>query len=948
MAETSLATAFVTIVPSLNGFDGKMKSQLGSKMSEHGKESGRAFGGAFKGLIGGLALFGGVTAGISLLKKQFESLARIEVINKQTETVIKSMGNAANVSAQQVNDLAQALEKKTATEAESIQKGANLLLTFGNIRNEAGKGNDIFNQTTTLMVDMARAMGTDASSGAIQLGKALNDPSRGLTALTRVGVSFSQEQKNMVKRLQESGDMMGAQKIILSELQKQFGGSGAAYADTFAGQLELIKHAGDNVGEALVGVAMPGLKAFTGFIVENVIPATDAFSERWTNGTTVLQQVFKGNVGALTSSLNNMTSAISGWISGGGISTLLEGFVQVRATIMNALAGALPGIIISLVNSITTALPMLIETLLSMVPQLLQTAMTLFTSLIQAFGTVVPMLITSVANLLPKLVESMVKMLPSIIQTAINLFTGILTGLMTAIPKIITALLDALPKIVAALVSALPLIINGAIQLFIGLVQGLVKVIPQLITTLTTVVLPKLIETVVSLIPILIPAAIQLFLAIVTGLSKAIPEIIGAVIKLVPVIVKALIGMQPQLLQAGIDIVKGLVKGMVDNAPTLIGGAVKGLADLVVGGFKALLGIKSPSRVFKEFGKNIIQGLVKGLTEDEQSVIDTMQRVADWVETSFSDGKIYKKTAQAAQKLVEVYSASLAPVAKQHDAIMQQLNDAQDVLKGKIEERLNYIRTITERFGSKLNQDEAMTAQDAIDRLKARIAKTKELSTAMAELQVLGLSGDLYQQIIDTGNLDFAKSILAGGTATVQQLNTLAEEANATALQLGTEAGDILFNKGIEVAQGVVDGLKSKEAELSAMMANIAQSFANAIAGVIQADTRQADVAAFDSAAKAQDKAQTAYDAAVKKFGKNSKQAKTALTTLTKATAAEKAAKAVLSSNLRATVPTVQTPAADSAAGSVQVVNYYAAPNNSLDSEQALRTAMVRSAIVMA
>ena len=92
----------------------------------------------------------------------------------------------------------------------------NLLLTFTNVRNEAGKGNDIFNQTVRLGTDMSVALGVDAKAAAMQLGKALNDPINGVTRLTRAGVTFTEQQKKQIKALQESGDILGAQKVILA------------------------------------------------------------------------------------------------------------------------------------------------------------------------------------------------------------------------------------------------------------------------------------------------------------------------------------------------------------------------------------------------------------------------------------------------------------------------------------------------------------------------------------------------------------------------------------------------------------------------------------------------------------------------------------------------------------------------------------------------------------
>jgi hypothetical protein len=228
------------------------------------KSANAAFGnlqGSVRSLGSNFAALGVALAGAgALIAKNVQSLARIESINAQTAQTITSMGNAANISAGQVEALAGRLEALTATEAESIQEGANLLLTFRNISDQAGAGNDIFSQTTAIMVDMGRALGEGASASAIRLGKALNDPITGLTALRKVGVGFTAEQEAQIKTLQNSGDIMGAQKVILAELQAQFGGSGAAYAKTFSGQLELMGHELGTIGEEATMAVMPALQ----------------------------------------------------------------------------------------------------------------------------------------------------------------------------------------------------------------------------------------------------------------------------------------------------------------------------------------------------------------------------------------------------------------------------------------------------------------------------------------------------------------------------------------------------------------------------------------------------------------------------------------------------------------------------------------------------------------
>lgn len=245
------------------------------RMGQSLKKMGKVAALGLAGVAAGFAAWGASSV---------KSLARIERINAQTAQAIESTGGAAGVSAKHVEDLAGRLENLTASEAEATQEGANLLLTFTNIKNEAGKGNKIFDQTTAIMVDMSRALGQDTKSSAIQLGKALNDPIKGVTALQRVGVSFTAQQKDTIKSLVESGDTMGAQKLILRELTKEFGGSGKAFAKTTEGQIELAKHAFGTLGESIFANVLPPLGKLAGAAtkglawVDTKVPAMKAFT----------------------------------------------------------------------------------------------------------------------------------------------------------------------------------------------------------------------------------------------------------------------------------------------------------------------------------------------------------------------------------------------------------------------------------------------------------------------------------------------------------------------------------------------------------------------------------------------------------------------------------------------------------------------------------------------
>lgn len=199
--------------------------------------------------LGAAALGGLVVAGLAGAVK---ALIDIERLNAQTDAVIRSTGGAANVTRQQIEDAAEAAEQATTIEREAVQEAQNLLLTFTNVRDEVGAGNDIFSQATESVLDMSVAMGTDARTAAMQLGKALNDPVKGMGQLGRAGVQFSEDQKAMVEQLVETGDILGAQKIILEELETQFGGSAEAFANTTAGRVQRFQNDVGNAFESII------------------------------------------------------------------------------------------------------------------------------------------------------------------------------------------------------------------------------------------------------------------------------------------------------------------------------------------------------------------------------------------------------------------------------------------------------------------------------------------------------------------------------------------------------------------------------------------------------------------------------------------------------------------------------------------------------------------------
>ena len=209
--------------------------------------------GLAKSVGGTLGLAFGATEVLDFTRESI-SLARVQAqAEAQVASAIESTGNAAQTSLSELKAHAGALQAVTNFGDEATLQGQALLLTFKNIRESLPRA-------TEVMLDVSQAMGQDIKSSAIQLGKALNDPITGLTALSRVGITFSDEQERTIRTLAESGRLFEAQSLILDELESQFGGSARAARDADGGATAFANSVGDlqeAVGQLVI--AMTGL-----------------------------------------------------------------------------------------------------------------------------------------------------------------------------------------------------------------------------------------------------------------------------------------------------------------------------------------------------------------------------------------------------------------------------------------------------------------------------------------------------------------------------------------------------------------------------------------------------------------------------------------------------------------------------------------------------------------
>jgi hypothetical protein len=193
------------------------------------------------------------------------SNARIEQINQSmglfgasTDEVTESLIKYANETA-----------RATGIDQNAIKATQAKLLTFKEIAQTADEVNGNFQRATKAAIDLGAAGFGTAEDNAVSLGKALNDPIRGITALTRNGITFTESEKERIKVLVESNKVGEAQNMILAAIETQVGGTAEATANATDRMKVGLSQVTETIGLAL----LPAFEKVTAFIIDKVFPA---------------------------------------------------------------------------------------------------------------------------------------------------------------------------------------------------------------------------------------------------------------------------------------------------------------------------------------------------------------------------------------------------------------------------------------------------------------------------------------------------------------------------------------------------------------------------------------------------------------------------------------------------------------------------------------------------
>ncbi len=615
MAKQSLASAYVQIIPSADGISGKLAEVMGGEAASAGKISGKSLGSALVGSLTKVVAAAGIG---KMLQSTFtggtafeSAMAKVGTIADTAKVPLKSLSSQVlqvsgdmHIGANEIAEAAyQAISAGQDTgNAVAFAGQASMLATAGftsttsavdiltTALNAYGKGADEAGHVSDVLLTTQNLGKTSVDELAGSMGRviplaaaynvSMENLSSGLAIMTANGIATAEAStytKAMLNELGDTGSSVG--KILKQQTGKSFAelnADGKSLGDV----LQVLY---DSVGGNATKFAglWSSVEAGTGAL-SLASSGADKF-----NG--VLQQM-QADSGATQTAYDTMTDTMAYKLD--GVKTNAQ---NLGTALFDAVSGRL-GEAVALAGGY-------LQTLSESVQQ------NGIAGLAQGLAAVFTDLTTNIG--------------PQLLQTGIGLLGKLGEGLVTGIPQLLAQALPVAASLASGLRENAGQLVDAGIQFILNLATGLMNGLPTMITYL-----PGIVSDIAGIIndnaPKLLVAGVQLIVTLGQGLIQAIPTLVENI---------------PQILMAVANVITAFNwLNLGGNIIKLLGDGIKGMKGALTSGFKSVLDgginyIKSLPAKFIEWGKDMIMGLVKGITGSVGAVVGAVKNVASTIAT---------------------------------------------------------------------------------------------------------------------------------------------------------------------------------------------------------------------------------------------------------------------------------------------------------------------------
>lgn len=473
-------------------------------------------------------------------------------------------------------------------------------------------------------------------------------------------------------------------------------------------------------------------------------------------------------------------------------------------------------------------------------------------SVVVASMNVIKAVFTTAWRVLAAVVGPIWNVIKSVVKNSINVVKNVILGVLNVLKGDWKGAWNNLKAVAQSIWNIIKAVITNALNaikgVFVAVLNGIKSVVTSAFNGIKSII-TSVINGIKSIITSGLNAAKAVFVAVWNavkaattaawnGIKSAVTTGINNVMNLIrslPGKIKgALSGAASWLVSTGADIVRGLISGISSMA----GAVMDALLSLIPGPLKKFagkLGIGSPSKVFKQFGKWVGQGFIEGVVGTQADVTSAFGGLVE---------KLKKKGFNSLAAMAKNTRSQLMGIAKTYEEQTARLQEATDKLREIQEEARELRREVAAgivgtgdiaSFSGKTDSEGnplPVTFADIIAGLRGSVQQARAFAQVITQLQNMGLNQTALEQLIDAGpeaGLAAANAILAEGAGAVAAINDLQIKLQNQADYLGQFAADNMYDAGIKAAQGLVNGLESQIGALEDTMEKLARALVKAI-----------------------------------------------------------------------------------------------------------------------
>lgn len=602
MAESTIAKAYVQILPSTKG----MGKELENQFSEQGDKAGKGFNLSFGKVLGGIAVGAAVKKGLEVgtefVKGAVEGFADFEQLSGGVETLFGNTFSSIDEYAESVGKTAD----EVGHEWESMQNRQETVMQNASRAYETAgmSANEYMETVTGFAASLNASLGEYSWQSANYADMIISDMSDNankmgtdIESIKNAYAGFSKGNFTMLDNLKlgYGGTKEEMERLLRTAEELEGYSEGAFSIDSFADIAEAI-----NIIQTDLGIT----------------------------GTTAKEAstTISGSLGMMKSAWDNLVVGVA--TDGADIDGLVGNFTDSIGTFANNLMPVIVTAISGLSTLITEIAPVFAE----MIPQIVTECL--------------PPIIEAAFTVLTTLGQALIDNLPLILSIGLDIIMNLAQSLIDALPTLIPAVTEVILAIVNFLVDNIELLVDAAIELMTALAVGLVNAIPILIQK-APLIISKLIQGLLTAGAKLLEIGKQLMTKLGNGISNAVSTVVDKAKELIGKVVDAIKEKINDFLNIGKDIVTGLQNGISEGWNSLLtwfSGKIDGLKDKA----KEVLKIGSPSKVFADsIGQWIPAGIAKGIESGIGQIDDAMDDVnshmlaSATVSSSYEAGRMY-------------------------------------------------------------------------------------------------------------------------------------------------------------------------------------------------------------------------------------------------------------------------------------------------------------------